>query len=327
MSLIMIGTLASFIAAGARYTILLKRHTLLQTQLYQQPVHITGQLINKEQRPTNSFKNILYLQPHTITILTTKQNIKTTLPIKIYFADDIDDINVPIGATVLIERLYWPNRPTTRQSLSLLSQGLAGTLFVRNTPITVLKRHCSHWDNLKLFGARWRYAITERLRKKMSPQSFQLFNSFFLGAPLPVTAFTQTFKNDLQRWGLLHFLARSGFHVLLLATIWGYILKPLPLTYGIVNLLLCILLLIFSLISWPAASFYRAVSSFVLSQFFAFKTGITFPLHILTLVCYVMLLINPFHLFFIGFQLSFLLSATLILFGEIKRREKRIPMV
>ena len=313
-------TLFSFIAGGARYKGLFNRHKQFHTQLYKQPVSITGQVINKQKSVNNTFRQILYLQPQIITLKTTQQSIQCPAPIKLYVAKEI---LCPIGATIHVDRIYWPNRPTQRQSLYLLSQRLSATLFIRNNPITVLSEHCTYPAYLKLLWPRWRYHITQRLRKKMSPECFQFFNSFFLGAPLEDTPFTQTLKNDLQRWGLLHFLARSGFHVILMATLWRYILQLLPLTYGLVNFLVCILLLIFWLISWPAASFYRAIASFIIGQFLAFKTGIMFPLHTLTLVCYIMLLLNPFFLFFLGFQLSFLLSAVLILLGEIKRRELR----
>ncbi|RCW65309.1 DNA internalization-related competence protein ComEC/Rec2 [Saliterribacillus persicus] len=117
-----------------------------------------------------------------------------------------------------------------------------------------------------------------------------------------------------QRWNLSHLLAISGLHVGLIILMFYMLMLRLPFfTKEKSQCVLFILLLFYPLIAGEAPSVWRSclLALFVLIQLkfkFAFSS-----LDILSIVFVVMLLVDPYSIYQLGFQFSFIVTFAIIL--------------
>lgn len=134
-------------------------------------------------------------------------------------------------------------------------------------------------------------------------------------------------KESYQNNGISHLFAVSGMHISLFAGILLFFLKRISynnyFNYGFV----CLFLLFYLFLAGFPASLLRASIMFILfsiNKIFNLQFNGT---NILFMVIIVILCIDPFYLFDIGFQFSYLISGTLIVMrkkiGTIKGKMKR----
>ena len=134
-------------------------------------------------------------------------------------------------------------------------------------------------------------------------------------------------KESYQDNGISHLFAVSGMHISLFAGIMLFFLKRVSynnyFNYGMV----CLFLLFYLFLAGFPASLLRASVMFILfsiNKVFNLKIS---NLNILFMVIVTILFIDPFYLFDIGFQFSYLISGTLIMMrwkiGVIKSKLKR----
>ena len=134
-------------------------------------------------------------------------------------------------------------------------------------------------------------------------------------------------KESYQDNGISHLFAVSGMHISLFAGIMLFFLKRVSynnyFNYGMV----CLFLLFYIFLAGFPASLLRASVMFILfsiNKVFNLKIS---NLNILFIVIITILFIDPFYLFDIGFQFSYLISGTLIMMrwkiGVIKSKLKR----
>lgn len=134
-------------------------------------------------------------------------------------------------------------------------------------------------------------------------------------------------KESYQDNGISHLFAVSGMHISLFAGIMLFFLKRVSynnyFNYGMV----CLFLLFYLFLAGFPASLLRASVMFILfsiNKVFNLKIS---NLNILFIVIITILFIDPFYLFDIGFQFSYLISGTLIMMrwkiGVIKSKLKR----
>ena len=135
-------------------------------------------------------------------------------------------------------------------------------------------------------------------------------------------------KESYQDNGISHLFAVSGMHISLFAGIMLFFLKRVSynnyFNYGMV----CLFLLFYLFLAGFPASLLRASVMFILfsiNKVFNLKIS---NLNILFMVIITILFIDPFYLFDIGFQFSYLISGTLIMMrwkiGVIESKLKRI---
>ena len=151
----------------------------------------------------------------------------------------------------------------------------------------------------------------EKLSKKLSRKTATFFSSIFLGtkafSPIDKT------KEAFGFWGLAHYLARSGLHIVLLIFAWSLLLNIIPLPFWQKRIILLCVTLFYTALTWSSISFMRALGVFILYEVGRiFKYQMNF-LHILSFVCITILISNPLQLFFLDFQLSFALTFALVL--------------
>jgi len=123
-------------------------------------------------------------------------------------------------------------------------------------------------------------------------------------------------KELFVRTGTIHILAISGLHVGVVVMLILILLKMFPL--GRVVQFVCAIVLIVAYIFLTGArpSVIRAVLMavvFLTSYIFEKNTDL---LNSLSLAAIILLLINPFHLFDVGFQLSFACVLSIVLFSD-----------
>lgn len=124
------------------------------------------------------------------------------------------------------------------------------------------------------------------------------------------------FISTMRALGLGHFFAASGFHLLVLTMVLAWILKSLRLSLATKNSIISIGSIIYAGIAGFSPSIVRAlifVISFLALQVLKRKV---WSLKFLIYFAGIILLIDPYTIYDIGFQLSYLATFSLILWYE-----------
>ncbi len=143
------------------------------------------------------------------------------------------------------------------------------------------------------------------LQEKMSRSSFTFFSSFFLGNRKINKKENDELKYQCKYWGISHYLARSGLHLVIFIMVWEYTLRFIPIFFLFKQALLILITLIYFIFTWNSISFFRAFLTFMLYKIYLFKNAQLHTLHSIILITVVVLVANPAQLFFLDFQLSF----------------------
>lgn len=191
----------------------------------------------------------------------------------------------------------------------MAKENSAASLFVNRPWTRIISRP---GISLSRMINRTRQRIYTSLFFRLSRPTFTFFSSIFLG--LKTFAPVDAVKEQFGYWGLAHYLARSGLHIVLFIVIWSFILQAVPLSYAHKNWLLLAITLFYYLLSYSSISFLRALFIFVLFQVGKLIRSVPLAFcHLLTIVGISILLINPLQLFFLDFQLSFFITLALTL--------------
>lgn len=154
-----------------------------------------------------------------------------------------------------------------------------------------------------------REVILSSLRENLDPTTSALAAGFLIGE-------TRDIPNNIYGWfmdsGTMHLLAVSGSNVILVIIFFTFLLKPFMISGNKRTLILLVVLLMFTLISYGEPSVVRAslMASLIL---IAGLVGRSYNLNnIISITAVIILLINPSQLFDVGFQLSFVTAWGLI---------------
>ena len=158
------------------------------------------------------------------------------------------------------------------------------------------------------------------LEKKINRETFQLFSSIFFGRKLA----TNDTKNreTFAKWGLSHYLARSGLHIAIFTMMWFFLIFLLPISTTFRYLTLLTITLTYAAFSWGSISFFRALwlfIFFIIGRVFFKETSLP---HLLSVVFLMITLTNPSQLFAVDFQLSFALTFALSCCAKIMSKNK-----
>ena len=203
----------------------------------------------------------------------------------------------------------------------LIKEHLAGHATTQRA-ITVLQRPTY---SVTSWLAQQRNAVLQQAHAKLSPTTFTLFASIFWGKKELDAYYMNPIKEQFKIWGILHYLARSGLHVLLFVILWAWLLAWLPLPFAIKQIILTLLIMSYHLLSWPSVSFMRSLVMFLCYKACCIYNLQINVLHLLALTCMGILLINPFQLFFLDFQLSFGLTFALAWLTMLQKQKLLIP--
>jgi ComEC/Rec2-related protein len=164
--------------------------------------------------------------------------------------------------------------------------------------------------------------LARTLQQKMSAGCFKYFSYLFLGNK-KITRHNELIREYCKYWGISHYLARSGLHLVLFAIATDLLFRFLPLPFIVKELTLLCIFIIYALLSWSSISFLRSLlmlCSYKIARLCIQQTNV---LHILCLTTWYVLLVNPIQLFFLDFQLSFGITFLLALHTQIAHQKKQ----
>ncbi len=113
-------------------------------------------------------------------------------------------------------------------------------------------------------------------------------------------------QQQFKDFGILHVLAVSGMHVVLLFSTISYVLRKLRLSKNLITIILIIFLLIFSLMAGFSGSVVRAALMCLMTIIGTFAGRRIHTINLLVGSMLLILLFDPNYLFDVGFQLSYL---------------------
>lgn len=161
---------------------------------------------------------------------------------------------------------------------------------------------------------------------KVRQDIVEMYRSWGIGKEqLPVlAALTVGYKDELSKEvredysvsGIAHVLALSGMHIGFLWLLMGWLLKPLD--YGKVGRWIkwavsTVLLWSFAFVAGLEASVVRAVVMCMLMELGRMAGGKTLSMNTLAVAALFMLMYNPFYLYDVSFQLSFMAVLSILL--------------
>ena len=161
--------------------------------------------------------------------------------------------------------------------------------------------------SIKGLAADVRESINIALKKKgFKDNELAVINALLLGQRQDISS---ELMQSYVGAGAIHILAVSGLHVGIILLILTFLLKPLNyLKNGkiMASVSIVILLWMFAILAGLSASVVRAVTMFSAIAIGMYSNRITKVYNTLVISMFLLLLINPFYLFEVGFQLSYL---------------------
>jgi hypothetical protein len=216
--------------------------------------------------------------------------------------------HVRVGDTIELRDVKISTKVKNSFAQFLLKEGLHATAFVSSKAITLLHRP---YFNMQSLLHDIKYRILKNITRRSSSQTAVLIAAIFFGNRLYVKEDYAPLKKIFCHWGILHFLARSGLHLVIFILLLQLLLRWIPIAFLIKQLLFLILCLIYTALSWHSISFARALWTFVwykMCHIIGFQVNMV---HILVLLSSIFLLYNPMLIFFLDFQLSFAMTFVL----------------
>ena len=275
------------------------------------PVDIRGTVKNIEITKHLRTKRCITLQIHTFKKPKQPKWKKNNNTILIYTNTQG---KIQVADTISVNTILFKQPSTPSYKSYLLKQGIVAAVFANRLNYSI--DHHPTWS-----FARWQHhqqqQLLATLERKLSIPAFTFFSSLFLGNRTRVKSNIQQTTEQFKKWGISHFLARSGLHLAIFVLIWHAIFRVVALPFMAKQIIILFLSILYYLLSWPSASFIRAFSLFILYKLCTLDRKPFHFLHLLTLVCFSFLIINPIQLFFLDFQLSFALTFALAWFNQL----------
>lgn len=159
--------------------------------------------------------------------------------------------------------------------------------------------------------------------KKLSEKAYALYISIFYGKKCKSQTTTHI-KKLFQYWGISHHLARSGLHLVILITILLFLCSWIPYSQLTKQWIILGFLSFYYVLTFSSIAFMRAFYMYVLYTICKQCNLATNPIHILLITTFFILTINPYHLFFLDFQLSFSITMLILCFTQIIQNRQTI---
>ncbi|HRN78357.1 MAG TPA: ComEC/Rec2 family competence protein [Candidatus Dependentiae bacterium] len=280
----------------------------------EKPFTLIGSITDLEETPHNTMHKqvtikINEIQPHT----SSWQNYSGSLYI---YTNNTDKLN--IGDQICIHNILCKKTKNNSFVTYLIKQGIAGCVFVKNLNYYLIHPSPKSW---RYWIHTIRNQILKQCAKKLKNTTSSLFASLFLGNKNNYKKELEPMTHQFQMWGLSHYLARSGLHLVIFIALWHMLLSILPVALILKQFILLALTFLYAALSWSSISFIRALSTFTLFKICTLNKRQGHVTHLLTLVCIITLLINPIQLFFLDFQLSFMLTFALTWFNYMQSKK------
>ena len=225
-----------------------------------------------------------------------------------------------LGEKIIINDVHLKNINNLEFKKYLTRIDISNTFFTLKLNAKIIKKTKG---NLLHKLENTRNNLINTLKAKMSGCCFSLFASTFLGNKNLNKNEMELINQKFAFWGMLHLIARSGLHLWILIFIFqliSFIIKH----FVIRRFLLALLMIFFYFISWPAIPFTRSLITYLLFELCNI-TGVEHDTtHLFLLVCTIILIANPIQVFFLDFQLSFLITYILLWYAKYSFKRQKI---
>lgn len=197
------------------------------------------------------------------------------------------------------------------KSIKEINTYLVGDYIVYNSGITLINRSEL---SLRLFFFKIKYFLLNRMKLVLPPLYASLANGILLGSRevMSFAGIKSLFKDS----GLIHILALSGYNIMIIVIFLNYLLKYFSINIRLV--ITSIFIILFVLIVGFESSVVRAAIMGVINLFVLWSGRRLNVYYVLFYAFFVMTVLDPSIAFLdIGFQLSFLATFGIILYGKI----------
>ena len=165
-------------------------------------------------------------------------------------------------------------------------------------------------NNRKSFK-RWAFTIREQVNKSLIENGFKgeelaIINALLLGQRQDIS---EEVMQNFQKAGAVHILAVSGLHIGIIMLLLNFLLKPLEILKkgSEIKLVFVVLFLwFFAFVAGLSPSVVRAVTMFTAVAIALTSKNTINTYKTLIISIFILLLINPYYLFEVGFQMSYL---------------------
>ncbi len=225
-------------------------------------------------------------------------------------ADSSHSFNLNYGDILLIPAVYHEVEPPYNPGefdfkYYLKTKQIKQQCFINEKQI---KKIASNRGNpIISFALNLRQKIIQQFKKHMTnPEATALASTLIMGYRADLNVET---LNSFSKTGTMHILSVSGMHVALVFLLLGFLLKPMDKVPRMRLLKTCILIAMiwfYALITGFSPSVNRAalmISFVILGKAISKKMN---TYNLLAISAFILLLYNPFYLFDVGFQLSYL---------------------
>lgn len=178
------------------------------------------------------------------------------------------------------------------------------------TPVSLSSAECQPSSSLKYTLQKWRSTELLYIKNHFPENTVGFVQALLFGERNEIH---QAVEENFQQFGLIHLLAISGSHVVLIVAVSFYTLVRIGVTRERAFFLLLIALPFYMIIAGGTPSVARAcLAAMIVMIAIQFRSKFL-PLDALSIVFLIMISIDPYYITDIGFQLSFLVSLFLIL--------------
>jgi hypothetical protein len=289
------------------------QHANIAQEFDGKTLNIIAQVTNKILLPSSKpgdWKEIIEISVLQTRDITAQDYKKVRLNLQCYFLCNtyvkVDDLIELENVKVKVPKDQSLSQNTSYKNYLIKENLLASIFLYKNKNLTILR---SPKFTFKRFIWNIQSNTYQRLQQKMHPAVFTYFSLMFLGNTHHKNI--ASMRNTFNYWGLSHYLARSGLHIVLFILIWTIFLQLIPISIRFKRGLLIIICVTYKLFSWTSLPFTRAFYAFILTEIGKIFNLQTDFLHLLSIVCMTILLFNPMQLFFLDFQLTFALTFAL----------------
>ena len=151
-----------------------------------------------------------------------------------------------------------------------------------------------------------RYFLKNLGKEKGLIQTSLLFGSRVAEIP-------ETIKGHIKSLGLSHIFAASGFHLILIAGIFQFLLSKCRISTSIESSLIIIISLIYSALAGFSPSINRAVICLIIFYLAKFLNRKLDNIKLLTILAGIVIFIDPYTILDLGFQLSYLATLSILI--------------
>ena len=242
---------------------------------------------------------------------------KITIKYKIYkiIINDYDFIKLKIGDIINV----------TGNNLQIDTNHIPNGFNYKNYFYNNLYLYQIKAENIKIIKHQFSiYIINDYLKKYFDyffeGQALTIIKGFILG---DTSGFSDNLNNDLKTNGIIHLFAISGSHIVLIVSILDKLLNKIKYKNKIIN----VFLIFYLIITKFSISITRAVLTFILNQFLKYKQIKISSIDTSSIIFIILIILNPFIMYNIGFVLSFISTFIILLASNFLKKINNIKSI